>query len=283
MIGSDFERFLELNGKVCSVEPLGLPGKFAPPVEVFDAEGLAGHVHRDNVMLELCVPPQKDALSFSVAVSRVTRAAAEWLSKTAPGMTIGPRSGAVFSAADLKTPEAAELGCDIDFLVGSNTSAPRTALYAELLGRNRFAGGHLHFSWPDKGRPAWVGAMICDLLIGLREFPNLNPMRAEFYGTASLHRPTKYPDGAQGVEYRPLDCYWTTSPQHLNRVSRLAEATHKVLNEGTMTLLQKMVELWRSINTAAVPLVNLGGTKAAAAAVEDATRLFHKEFGYDPV
>jgi len=282
-IGSDFERFLEQRKKVCSAEFLGLPDKFQPHVPLTDEHGPAGFIHRDNVMIELCVPPQDTGEGLATAVSRVLAAAEAWLGEAAPKVRIGPKASAFLGRAELNTPAAKELGCDIDYVSRDMDSVPRDALNAGILGQERYAGGHLHFSWPDEGIPAWVGASLCDLFIGLPEAEYLNPQRAQFYGAGSLHRPTQYPNGTRGVEYRPLDCYWTTTKAHLGRVAKRADAVHKVLTEGSIGLIRGLVDLWQPLDASRNTLVNMWKANIGRDVQGAATDLFRKEFGYDPV
>lgn len=282
-IGTDFERFLEDGRRVRSAEFLRLPDKFQSHVELRDADGLAGYIHRDNVMVEMCVAPQDTGEGLVKAVSRVLNAASDFVKQAAPEVVIGDRSSARFQYKDLQTPAARELGCDMDFVARDMDSVGRDPLNANKLGDERYAGGHLHFSWPNQGIPAWVGASICDLLIGLPEAQHLNHARAMYYGAGSLHRPTEYPDGSRGVEYRPLDCYWTTTQEHLERVARRADAVHKVLTEGSVNLVRGMVDRWQPLRTSFSTLVALYQDINVRDAQQWAADAFRKEFGYDPV
>lgn len=286
MIGSDFERFLLKDtdpGYGFSADALNLPGKGEPPVELRDDDGLAGWLHRDNVMIEMCVPPQHTGADLSSAVQRVIQAAAGYVSERLPDVTISALTSCDFRKYVRDTPHFREIGCDLDFLVGQLDSEQRPAPAVQAMVGRRFAGGHLHFSWDRADIPAWVGASVCDLLIGLREFPHLNPQRAPFYGLAGLHRPTRYPDGSQGVEYRPLDSYWTINPAARQRVCKLAESVHTVLQNAPVALLHKYVDCWRKLDASTKTLLALGNDRRSIAAVEYADGLFRKEYGYDPV
>jgi hypothetical protein len=284
MIGSDFERFTEVDGEAVPSTALNLPGKFDVPVPVYDESGEAGVIHRDNVMLEMCVPAQADGQGLVTAVKRVVSAASEWVRAVDPKMTIGNKTSVIFPAKTLLGQDAQELGCDIDYLVGDLDSDPRAPLSARLLGSLRCAGGHLHFSWPRREVPAWVGAAICDVLIGFREAAFLDYRRAGFYGFAGLHRPTSYPDGTAGVEYRPLDSYWTTDDTSLSRVAALANAVHSVLHNSSMDSLGEYVKKWREVAGAKRPILALvADDNDVHNVVAWGVEHFHKEFGYDPV
>lgn len=142
-------------------------------------------------------------------------------------------------------PNACELGCDIDYLsdMQAEASVPRQALNANMLANFRHAGGHVHVSYDTAIFPAWIGAVVCDLHIGLPAIPHLDIVRARWYGNISLHRPTEYPNGARGVEYRALDSQWVHTPERREAVANAAGIVQDVLDTGDQDLIMQYLRV----------------------------------------
>lgn len=260
MLGTDFELFLSAKNQVVPAALFPLPDKQGAPIVVADAGGPAGFIHRDNLMIEMCTPAVDTADNLVAAVNRVIHAGMSWVNTwskdtgaaLAP-LEIWPHSMADFSAHWINSPEGRELGCDADFIAEGHESVQRPRMEAKSLARRRFSGGHVHISWNRDYIPAWVGARLCDLFIGYPEAGFLNQERAKFYGAATLHRPTKYPNGGSGVEYRVLDSYWVRDQEALHRVSASAELVMRLMEEANNKLLDSLVTL--HADTQAEPLV----------------------------
>lgn len=248
MIGSDFELFMKdaVSGEFVPEFFLNLPDKGQQHVTLHDNDGhKVGYIHRDNVSVELCTLPSKDAREFAQGVSSVLTAAQDWLTKTMPGLLLGDSTTVQLKKEYLDHPHARELGCDIDFIADSvgEQSKARDALHADLLGDLRHTGGHVHVSYNYEQFPAWIGAMICDLFLGMPMIDLLDRTRAKWYGNASLHRATRYPDGSGGVEYRPLDSGWVHNPETRELVGRGAAIAQDVLNSGSNDLIAELMRV----------------------------------------
>jgi len=244
MLGTDFELFLSDGEKPLSAGVLHLPDKQDTPITLTDAHGPAGFIHRDNLMIEMCTPAVNTGQELANAVSRVIEAGMTWVTNRLQRQTvIWPESQATFNNFWLNSPEGRELGCDADFIVMDNDSVKRPPLNAGMLRDKRFSGGHIHISWTRDYIPAWVGARLCDLFIGYPEADYLNQERAQFYGATSLHRPTHYPDGGKGVEYRVLDSYWVRSKEALERVTNSAERVMQLLEKADVEVIHRLMNL----------------------------------------
>lgn len=233
MLGSDFELFMfKKSGEFVPEFNLNLPDKFETHVTLKDAYGQSvGTLHRDNVSVEMCTPAVEPA-NFASAVAKTFMAAQDWVVKRLEDVVFRPQTTVSLTPEQQLHENAQELGCDIDYVpdLKQGASVPRRALDASMLADQRFSGGHIHISYPTEMLPPWVAAMLCDLFLGFANRSHLDEHRAKWYGNAALHRATKYPGGATGVEYRPLDSSWVhTEPSRL-RVARGASISHALLN-----------------------------------------------------
>jgi len=95
---------------------------------------------------------------------------------------------------------ASEVGCDVDFRNGEQ----RDPITADVLGRSRYAGGHLHFDVNSDIAPDYAAA-VCDIMLAVPCIAHGEQQggRRGTYGLAGLYRPKSY-----GVEYRTLSNYW---------------------------------------------------------------------------
>lgn len=248
MLGSDFELFMKdgVSGEFVPEFFLNLPDKGQEHVTLYDQKGTkTGYIHRDNVSVELCTLPTNDARRFAQSVEDVLVSAQNWLTKTMPGLLLGTSTTVRLNEQHLGHPHAQELGCDIDFVADAvgMQSKERDALSAAALGLNRHSGGHVHVSYAVEQFPAWIGALICDLFLGMPMISHLDRERAMWYGNASLHRATRYPDGTGGVEYRPLDSGWVHSPETRMVVGTGAAIAQDVLNAGSNDLIAELMRV----------------------------------------
>lgn len=241
-IGSDLELFLEANGQPFPAIGFGLPHKGNNPIPLEDYQGVSGYVHRDNLMVEMNALVSSTGAELARNISRVMSSALRWLNREKDGaLSWYGSSSAQFPPDTLETEHASELGCDSDFISTELTSHARLPWAAPQLGAWRYCGGHLHFSYENENIPPWVASMVCDLFIGIPESRKVDVQRAKFYGSLSLHRPTSYPNGSSGVEYRPLDSYWVRNPIDRSRVCLLAEQAEDFLNNASLDDARRVV------------------------------------------
>lgn len=256
MLGTDFEVFV-VNRKNLEAVPatvFGLNGKVGVHLPLLYEGEPAGSVHRDNLMLETCVIPGKTGAEFTNNVRTTMLAAAAFVEQHNHELIISTVPEAEFSIQQLSTPEAKDIGCDVDFLSGGE-SIPRQPIAANTLKFHRYAGGHCHISYDTSLAPPWVGAMLCDLFIGLPHKDRLNVARSEFYGGATLHRPTRYPNGSMGVEYRVLDSFWVHNQEQ--SVINGMELVQSLLVPQHMDALRLLIELHRSNLVAGAPIATV--------------------------
>ncbi len=165
------------------------------------------YMQEDGCALEFNIPACGGTRDFTRSVYTAMRALFKHLHTK--GFTILQTPVAAFSQEDLeKYPQANILGCSPDY--NAYTLERRFPPDISELGTLRFAGGHLHMSFENPQQmPLELIVRILDIYLGL---PLLNldkqGLRRKFYGLAGLYRPTKYPDGSTGLEYRVLSNFW---------------------------------------------------------------------------
>lgn len=240
-LGADFEVFVENTntGRPVPASIFGLGGKTGEHQPLYQDGQQVGTVHRDNLMLELCIPPARTAGEMALSVGRVMYAAMEFVQAHDDALYISTNPSATFTDEELDTPEARDIGCDRDFISVGNLSSVREAISAAELGNLRCAGGHIHVSYDTALAPPWAGAMLCDFFLGIPHQHRLNRKRAPYYGLATLHRPTQYPNGAMGVEYRVLDSFWVHGPDI--RVLRGAGLVQELLTPEHVDTVRELV------------------------------------------
>jgi hypothetical protein len=225
-IGSDPEVFVTKNGMI--VPSVGLVGgrKKSPKRIAGSKIGLG--VLEDNVTVEL--NPRAYAftarLDCGKLVETMNKELASFLKELGLGYQLG--SGHTFTAADLATPQAQEMGCDPDYLAHQD-GAYRPALHPLDVGNNRYAAGHIHVGYDASIIPR---APMVQLIEALAYMPLLHLdkqmgkgscCRRIFYGRAGLYRPTAY-----GVEWRTPSNFWLDGKAPLlEEVGKVATALLK--------------------------------------------------------
>lgn len=282
MLGSDFEIFVQDRSRhdpraAISAAIFELPSKGQEPVPLHDDAGIAGYVHRDNLMLEFNAHPASTAEEWAANIERCANAGRRFVHDFNPAWDFSPLSHALFSASDTESEEGREIGCDADFISLDSNSTQRSPISAKTLAGIRYAGGHIHISYTRDMIPAWVGAMLCDLFIGIPEKQHLDRQRADTYGQISLHRPTTYPDGSHGVEYRPLDSYWARDTMSTMRIAKRAEIVQRLLEEAEVDLLTQLIRVHKESlgNLDLLCLTPDEVSIAMTATVNDLCKTFH--------
>lgn len=235
MLGTDYEFFAisDKFGSLISSDRFGLGGKRDEHEQIVDDAGnKCGYIHKDNVMVEVCTLPATTGKEFNAAIERSLAAAQQFIAGRVPRSAIGQHAAQNLPQKLLASlPEASEIGCDVDFTIdiGYN-SVPRTPLNSNLLGNSRYAGGHVHVSYDNPSLSPGEVASLFDLLVAIPCARYLTKDRAPWYGLSGLHRPTKYPDGSSGVEYRVLDNVWIHSQHLRNYVCNMADIIQQLTN-----------------------------------------------------
>ena len=179
-----------------------------------------GHVHRDNVLMEINPRPASTEEEFDNNIGNLLdEVASKYL--TARGMAITNKTSHLFAERFIQTPEGSELGCDPDLCAwGVHYDPP----FPPLVGNLRSAGGHIHFgldSWDRAGLDHLI--RMCDLYISVPlVLIDADTKRRQWYGQAGKYRPKSY-----GVEYRtPSNC-WTFAAENRRWVFRQAQRAVK--------------------------------------------------------
>lgn len=270
MLGSDFELFMKNDdGEFVPEVHLGLPDKGNMPIPLKDKLGPAGFIHRDNVSVEMCSLVAGSAQEFINSVSRTLAAGKSFVEDRLTGVRLGSDTTIVLPDWVKDHDHAKELGCDADNVASSESrqSVVRDRLSADILGDERYAGGHVHISYVRDILPPWVAALLCDLFIGLPMKEKLDENRAPFYGLSSLHRETNYPDGSVGVEYRSLDSGWVHDDISLRNVAAGAGIVQSILEAQDVDTVMGLLRV-RTTFPDAVPLTAIEDRVAKAAVDE---------------
>jgi len=214
-IGADPEFFIQKHdGTMQPIIGL-LGGTKEKPIAVPRArKGFA--VQEDNVMAEYNIPPTSDPAQFAEFIHMGRQYALDIIRAKLSDVDTYMDCAALFTAAQLASPQAQTFGCSPDFdAYAQGAPLPRIqphALMIENGGAWRFAGGHIHLGYRHELEwevPDFVVATLCDLLISIPLISygfDQQGDRRRFYGTPGRYRPTAY-----GIEYRTLGNRWTMS------------------------------------------------------------------------
>lgn len=274
MLGTDYEVFVinRQTGDAVSAAIFGLNGKRGEHNPLMLKNKQVGTIHRDNLMLEICPPPAETSVQFASCVKNTLLAAQNFVREFNEDFIISRIPEAQFSFEDLDTHEARDIGCDRDFVSFEFSSSIREAVTARTLRNCRYAGGHVHVSYDTALAPPWVAAMLCDLFIGLPVSELLNAARAPYYGLASLHRPTEYPDGTRGVEYRVLDSFWVHEP-HAGVIKSLG-TVQALLTAEYVDAVGQLVDVHLRSISPKTPLCQIPNKKEIVNSVSEVMRMF---------
>ncbi len=259
MLGTDFELFCvhSQTKELLPSDIFGLADKFGIHDALMDDnEELCGRIHKDNVMVEVCPLPAETGEELCNNIGRSLAAAQEFLVSRVPEMEISRATNILLPEHYLAMfPSCEEIGCEPDFYLQSETRelGERKPFHHEQLEHQRFAGGHVHISYDNTDIKPHIAAGICELIVGLpyRAMFGLNTARCNFYGSRALHRPTKYPNGARGVEYRVLDNVWTINENAREYVCNDMEIVQHILSrehEAIARMLQGMPAYWDDLH-----------------------------------
>ena len=229
-IGSDPEYFFEdSQGKFISAIGLVEGSKDVP----FAVKN--GHVHPDNVCIEMNTKPAATKEQFSI----VTRALLDEVREIAAsnGLLLSGKSYGEFTGDQLAHPDAMASGCELDFNAYTSGGTNRPPDYTETLARA--AGGHIHIGCEINTLPAQLLHKLVktlDLTVTLPMLCREDEKRRVLYGKAGAFRPKPY-----GLEYRTPSNAWTLSEKRINWVY---DAVQKALNAfATIPLDPKIPQL----------------------------------------
>ena len=163
----------------------------------------------DNAALELNMPPSTNPTTFHATCKTALMELSNWAQMH--GLRLH-RGNNVSVTADMLAvyPSLNEFGCSEDFIAYSDDPMKaRPSIKGDILGLSRYAAGHLHLSYDVAKVPTYIMARWLDLAVGLFSIGwDDQAKRRPYYGLAGLNRPTAYPDGSVGVEYRTMSNLW---------------------------------------------------------------------------
>jgi hypothetical protein len=202
--GSDPEFFItDTQGHIVSSHTAKVRGDKTRPYPLE-----CGFMHRDNVLLELNVPPSTSEEEW---VNNHLNCLAQATSEISDNYKykVADIASIYMDKEELWHPEAMIFGCDADFnawLGGSKNPSPQQD------GTLRSAGGHIHIGYDNPEHELTLRIVkACDLFLAV---PSLlmdpDTTRRQLYGKAGCHRIKPY-----GVEYRTLSNFWTRTPDLL--------------------------------------------------------------------
>ena len=201
--------------------------------------------HRDNVMLEVGVPPTQDPYVFVENINTAIMYANDKLSRLSQdGQHLAIyRNMSVLQFPDfqLDSPEAREFGCEPDqdaYEGGAQRHAPD-----DVMGNFRTAGGHVHIgieggSW---NCPNFIVALLCDAYLGVFD-TNLANVGAPQQPHTHYRKPGLYRDKPYGIEYRTPSNEWTFNNNKSYAVGRRALAVSQFCERATANKIRKKVE-----------------------------------------
>lgn len=249
--GADPEVFVQRNRQI--VPGCGLiGGTKAKPLDLGD--GYA--VQEDNVMAEYNIPPV-DIEEYGIhEFVDVMRTGVSKLKSHLKAAQLSPKWKTPVHEFDPNVlaeagRQALEFGCSPEFDAYDH-GAPARKVDMELIGSNRFAGGHLHVGYDGVDAPPFVVASFLDATLGLSSIAwgDKQGMRRQLYGQAGRFRPTPY-----GLEYRVLSNFWVYDSELLEAVAQKARGAILMLQRATPARLKQMfaeipwVDVRRAIGT----------------------------------
>lgn len=195
-------------------------------------------MQEDNVMLEFNTVPAVDSETFQQNV-RLTVECLDHYVLQPLGLSYSSKCYGEYSDRELASPQAQQFGCspDMDAYLGG----PAKAVLPAEVGRQRFAGGHVHLGYSNPAEvPEFVIVQLCDAFLGLAEVRFTRGRygqgpRRQTYGTAGRYRPKPY-----GVEYRTLSNSWLWDYDLQQHIAGNAFYLAGLLDEGNMDVLHRM-------------------------------------------
>lgn len=176
-------------------------------------------MQEDGVALEINFPPAADSAHFAHYVA-LAMSGVEGFLATQELAVVPGKCSHEFTLEELAPyPQAKVVGCSPD--TDAYTRLPRNGMNTDMFGLERFTAGHFHISFPNPHDiPPYIVARMIDLHVTLPYLAvDKQGNRRKFYGLAGLYRPTKYPDGSTGIEYRTMSNFWLFDNSHRTYLS----------------------------------------------------------------
>lgn len=205
LVGSDPEGFLFDHKTGMHVPAIGLiGGEKRQPRPIIGHEGFA--VLEDNVMVEYNIPPSE----FGEKLEEHTRFMTNIIEDKILGFRyeLQYKPSAEFTTEQLNSEKAQEFGCEPDIDVWEEDIRLLDIETTNM----RFAGGHIHFGYPNADFDLSQKIVkVFDLFLGIPSvLLDTDEERRKLYGQAGAFRFKDY-----GVEYRTLSNFWVNKHEKL--------------------------------------------------------------------
>lgn len=256
-IGADPELFIinEKTNKVISAVGM-IPGKKGEPYKADDMpEGFG--LETDNILAEFNIPPVRDVQSFVNNIEYMKSYINKFVKEINPDYGILCAASKTVEASQLKSKQAKEFGCDVDYNAYTEDANPKPN---GAKTNTRSAGFHLHLGYDDNNIDTSVTLIkYLDKYVGLPSVLKDNDTRRRsLYGKAGCFRLTPY-----GTEYRTLSSAMMRTPELIefvyNQVLKAIDAYNhreplrdtsyivQAINESDSALAKTIIEKYNII------------------------------------
>jgi len=206
IVGNDVEFFLQdVDKKIVPAWDL-IGGTKSHPLKVN-----GGYVSEDGISAEVSTTPAANEQEFVENLTTIITSLKEIVEPVR--LKLLTSASVVLDKELLSNPSSKIVGCDEDYDPwGRKITINKRPTYARK--DFRCSGGHVHVSHPIFMHDEWrrVGAQLFDIYLGLPAvLLDRDINRRSMYGNPGAHRPTSYPDGSCGIEYRVLSNFWVSS------------------------------------------------------------------------
>lgn len=236
-VGADPELFIinEVTNKVVSAVGL-IPGEKENPYIADDMPAGFG-LQTDNILAEFNIPPTRSKEEFVNNIEYMKQYINKYVKEINPNYGILCAASKVVDPSQLKSKQAQEFGCSIDYNVYTESPNPKPEGKRT---RIRSAGFHLHISYDNPNIDySLLLIKYLDMYLGLPSvLIDLDTKRRALYGKAGCFRLKPY-----GLEYRVLSSYMMSSIPILNKVwEQLMRAIEAFNNGGLLISSSKITQ-----------------------------------------
>jgi len=197
-IGADPELFIinEETKKVVSAIGL-IPGEKGNPYKADDMPNGFG-IETDNILSEFNIPPCTSEVSFINSIEYMKQYIDKFVKSKNPKLGIMCTASALVPTSQLKSPQAKEFGCDIDFNAYTEEANPKPKGNRTNI---RSAGMHIHLGYDYNNIDTSLMLIkYLDMYLGIPSIlKDSDKKRRSLYGKAGCFRLKPY-----GCEYRVL-------------------------------------------------------------------------------
>lgn len=257
-IGADPELFVidEQTGKVVSSVGL-IPGEKGNPYCSNDMPKGFG-LETDNILAEFNIPPVKSKEGFVNNIEYMKSYINSFVKEKNKNYGIKCSASEIVDAGQLKSKQAKEFGCDIDYNVYTENANPKPKGERTNL---RSAGFHIHVGYKDNNIDTSLRLIkYLDAYLGIPSvIRDTDTRRRTLYGKAGCFRLTEY-----GIEYRVLSSAMMKDVETLefvwNQIQKAIAAcnsgsalpsyaeTVSAINDSNIELAKKLIQSYKLID-----------------------------------